>query len=498
MLPTDARLLDGARASLNDLARSVPAEFRGRVQAIDTALSELQLRVDTEFYRRHYASGVKLLEEGESITGIKPTGSLAAQLDKSTTAAAAWPHIKELRARLEAVVRKAAADLLTSERTTQYLERVVTWENEFYARHRPPPTTDVNAPEDGYTKASTERYLREKFPEWSNIEVTRIVALTGGFSKRTVMIDTRDEIHGARSMVMRIELPAQYRFWDGDQIDQEFAVLNLVHQYGIPMAKPLWLEVERQRLGNRFLVSEKGSGEQAGNHLRMDGGGSPELIRDLIARLVQIHRTNVDPNDPWVAKAGLSRWVAHKTLTDSTTDRMVYYTEHLASRQVTPSPLTIRLMEWLRQYVPVSDERPSMIHGDFGMHNVLTQERKVSCILDWEYLVFSDPAEDLAPLIGQLAGAMSQDEVLALYVELGGRPVSEYRLRYWDVVYRFKYILTCQNALRMFNDHLEADLGLCVLGFNYAYAGLESVNLKIARAEESKANVWDRTRLEPC
>ncbi|HEY3657341.1 MAG TPA: phosphotransferase family protein [Steroidobacteraceae bacterium] len=488
MLPTDARLLEGARASLSDLARSAPAEFKGKLQAIDTALSELQLRIDTDFYRRHYASGVELLEEGESLTGIKPTNaSLVMQLDNCEMAAAAWQHIKELRVRLEAVVRKTAGDLPPTARATQYLERVVTWENEFYARHRPPPPTDISAPEERCTKANIERYLREKFPEWSNIEVMRIAALTGGFSKRTVMIDTRDDKCGTRSMVMRIELPTQFRFWDGDQIDQEFAVLNLVHQTNIPMAKPLWLEVDRRRLGNRFLVSEKGSGERAGNHLRMDDGGSPELIQDLIARLVQIHAAKVDPNDPWVAKAGLSRWVAHKTLTECTSDRMVDYTEHLARRQVRPSPITIRLMEWLRQNVPVSDERPSMIHGDFGLHNVLTQEKKVSCILDWEYLVFSDPAEDLVPLIDQLAGVMSQEEVLALYVELGGRPVSEYRLRYWDVVFRLKFILTCENALRMFNDHPEADLGLCVLGFNYAYAGLESVNKKIARAEELKA-----------
>ncbi|MET0988485.1 MAG: phosphotransferase family protein [Steroidobacteraceae bacterium] len=489
MLPDESRLLTGARDLVREMSGAGPATFQGKLDVLDTLLSELQLRADTAFYVRHFSEGLRLAETGAAYAGL-PTmaGTLPPALDPALATETMWQHIESLRRCLEEIVRvlgpreRAARDSISP-----YLQQVVDWENRFYARHHASPSAAVEAP-DPYTSENLQRYFRGKFPEWTNLEVTGIRVLVGGFSKRTVMVDLRDDVHGTRSIVMRVELPSQFRFWEGDQIDNEFPILQLMLEKGMPIAKPLWLETDKRHIGFRFLVSEKGVGENVGNHLGLRGGASQELVDDVIQWLVRLHDTRVDPNDPCVQHTYLDRWAHHKTLTESVAARIEYWIEHLRQRQVRPSPLTIRIIEWLRDNVPVCDERPVPVHGDFGLHNMLVTGDRVTCILDWEYLVFGDPAEDLVPFFFHMAAMMSREEILARYEKLGGRRIDEYRLRYFDVVYRLKYVLTCENALRMFAQHTEADPGLCQLGFKYAYAGLASVNEKIAQAEAAKSS----------
>lgn len=53
---------------------------------------------------------------------------------------------------------------------------------------------------------------------------------------------------------------------------------------------------------------------------------------------------------------------------------------------------------------------------------------------DWEYLMFGDPAEDISMLFFTLSGHVSKDAIMELYRQCGGREISEYRLRYFDVI----------------------------------------------------------------
>ncbi|SJM66803.1 hypothetical protein FM101_10050 [Arthrobacter rhombi] len=43
----------------------------------------------------------------------------------------------------------------------------------------------------------------------------------------------------------------------------------------------------------------------------------------------------------------------------------------------------------------------SLVHGDFGLHNIMWSEGKLSGIVDLDNACVADPALDLAPLIGQ-------------------------------------------------------------------------------------------------
>jgi Ser/Thr protein kinase RdoA (MazF antagonist) len=49
------------------------------------------------------------------------------------------------------------------------------------------------------------------------------------------------------------------------------------------------------------------------------------------------------------------------------------------------------------------DSAPSVVHGDFGLHNVLWQAGTASGLIDFDHLGVGDPAIDVAPLVGKFS-----------------------------------------------------------------------------------------------
>src|SRR5690606_35246069 len=54
---------------------------------------------------------------------------------------------------------------------------------------------------------------------------------------------------------------------------------------------------------------------------------------------------------------------------------------------------------WLQDHVPTTD-RPTLIHGDYGLHNVLFGggEPELRAVVDWETATVGDPLLDLGYL----------------------------------------------------------------------------------------------------
>lgn len=47
-----------------------------------------------------------------------------------------------------------------------------------------------------------------------------------------------------------------------------------------------------------------------------------------------------------------------------------------------------------------AEVQPTLVHGDFGLHNVLWAEGRVTGVIDFDHATIGDPAIDVAPLIG--------------------------------------------------------------------------------------------------
>jgi aminoglycoside phosphotransferase (APT) family kinase protein len=57
-----------------------------------------------------------------------------------------------------------------------------------------------------------------------------------------------------------------------------------------------------------------------------------------------------------------------------------------------------------------ADVQSTLVHGDFGLHNVLWRQNRISGVIDFDHATVGDPAMDVAPLIGQF-GASKVAEV---------------------------------------------------------------------------------------
>lgn len=54
--------------------------------------------------------------------------------------------------------------------------------------------------------------------------------------------------------------------------------------------------------------------------------------------------------------------------------------------------------------------RPELVHGDFGLHNVLWTRSEVTGLIDVDHASWADPAIDVAPLIGSFSAGELRDD----------------------------------------------------------------------------------------
>lgn len=52
-----------------------------------------------------------------------------------------------------------------------------------------------------------------------------------------------------------------------------------------------------------------------------------------------------------------------------------------------------------------AEVQPTLVHGDFGLHNVLWTKERITGVIDFDHATIGDPAIDVAPLIGQFGAA---------------------------------------------------------------------------------------------
>ena len=117
------------------------------------------------------------------------------------------------------------------------------------------------------------------------------------------------------------------------------------------------------------------------------------------------------------------------------------------------------LTEWLLAHLPPDPPRPSIVHGDFKLDNVMLDQSDVGrivAVLDWEMSALGDPLVDLGillaywppsapgerPLLTGTAGWLTRDEIVERYAARSGRDVS--KVRYYEAFALFKVAVVIQ------------------------------------------------------
>jgi len=486
MVPSDAKLVQAIRRAAAALAD--PAH-QAVVGAIDVALNELALRTDASFYADHYGRGRTLADEGAAL-GLADDGLARriADLPEAIDPDLGSVVIGRFQDGLDACLAEIAdgAGAPRDGVRKDYLARLTDWET---SRHQHQlESRDAPGPGGAGGDSRRERleeYLRRRFREWKDLEVTAFQPLHGGFSKQTILFSTHDRVNGTQDLVIRAEQEADIIRLDGGSLDNEFRVLSLAHAAGIHMPEPLWLEEDASVLGRRFVVSRRASGRVYGTVASAAESLPDELLMSVVAELAKIHAVRLDPSSDAVERSHLANWLRFATVAEAVRRHVEYWFELVEIGPSSPSPTIRRVLHWLRDNVPQCDDPPVFLHGDYGLHNLLLEDHRVSAVLDWEGSRVGDPADELSWFLMGAERYVPRERLFALYRTAGGKPFTARRVRYHDVLNHLKMVVVCNVALARLEE-LGENLNLAVIGLRFAYPFASRLNELITRAESEK------------
>ncbi|MEJ7935829.1 phosphotransferase family protein [Sphingobium sp. AN558] len=468
MIPGDLSILRAIRRAVDDLTAVTSGEQRAMLGAIDVSLNELLLRQDRSFYLDYYRKGFELVNDGIRL-GLGPTSVLAdcpPELGADLANDAVGLHTERVTGILETFT--AAAQEIGPAKFKAYLDNITFWEIELFQHRQRSERSVVGTAPLNFTKAALISYLQQRFPDAGPVEVTTFTRIFGGYSKLTIMFSTDVELSGGTEFVIRAE-QASIIPHAGGSSENEFAVMRYAYEHGIRIPEPLWVELDAGKMGARFVVSRRARGAVFGTTIGASSRLEEGALRDLVRELVKIHSVEVDGANSWVRKSHLAKWASFPNLRENVLFKFDYWKDIIARSPHSHSPLIERCAGWLQQNVPETDDRPSLVHGDYGLHNILIEKGAVTAVLDWEVTHFGDRAQDLIYFIICLTGAATPEEILEMYVEEGGMPVSQERLRFYDVYYSYNILIVCNIALARLNAGAEnlllAELGLKAMHF---------------------------------
>jgi aminoglycoside phosphotransferase (APT) family kinase protein len=271
--------------------------------------------------------------------------------------------------------------------------------------------------------------------------------IPGGASRETWLVEP--QAGGDWRWVLRRDPPGSESLVP---MGQEFALVGLAADAGIPVPRPLAFEPEGGRFGSPGMlvcfvagtsvaprILRKPEYERARERLTVQLG-------EALARIHSLEPASLErvlpraPEDP--ALGQISEW------------------EHQLDEVGEPLPAVELGLRWLRANAPEAAE-PRLVHGDFRLGNFIVDAEGLAAVIDWELAHLGDPAEDIGWLCirswrfgndeSPAAGVGSLDELISAYEAAGGPSVDRGRVRYWEVFGNVKWAIICA---RQAHDHL--------------------------------------------
>ena len=298
-------------------------------------------------------------------------------------------------------------------------------------------------------------WLRERLPACGipGLDVSRepeVAQFPGGHSNLTYLVAFGDvEIVIRRPPFGPVAATAH-------DMAREFRWLSAMHRV-FPLApRPYLLCDDPAIVGAVFYAMER----RRGVVIRTEEppqAANPEARRRISAALVDtlaaLHAIDVDAN----ALGSLGK-------PSGFVERQVRgWSERWQRAQTTRLDDMDALASWLRDRLPPDPARPSVVHGDFKLDNVMLDAAdiaRVVAVFDWEMSALGDPLVDLGILLAYWAptappeqrdaltsvthrpGYWSRDEIVERYAARSGRDLSN--IRYYEVFALFKIAVVIQ------------------------------------------------------
>lgn len=187
---------------------------------------------------------------------------------------------------------------------------------------------------------------------------------------------------------------------------REYRVLESVHPHFPQAPRPLLLCEDTSVIGSVFYVMERRHG------MVIRDAEPPNIDRrriseSMIDTLRELHAIPVEKTTGFVAR------------------QVRGWTERWHGSQTSEVPEMEALAAWLAQRIPPDPERPTIVHGDFKLDNVMLDDTgRVTAVFDWEMSAIGDPLVDVGILlcywlytggVTTRPGWFTRDEILERY-----------------------------------------------------------------------------------
>lgn len=332
---------------------------------------------------------------------------------------------------LERIFADPVALIRDAETDPRELARVVGWLVEADLPETPdrpadggrdPSTAYQAQPAPSVTPSEVLACLREHATPGEEVqEVSGLRVLSGGFSKEMLTATVRDR-RGSRDIVIRKVAKGR----TAHTLPGEFAALTFAWQHGIPVPRPLWLD--ESALGEPAFATDRSAGRCLGDVWGPSEPVSPRTAEQIAEVLARLHAldTSALPATPLPPMGDREEIVGAIDERRAVLDAVADATQPYAA-------LFALVLAWLREHVPGDVARPVVVHGDFGLHNILVGDSGPTAVLDWERAHLGDPAEDLAYVRPSIEQILPWESFLRTYQEAGGPRPDPDRLAYYAV-----------------------------------------------------------------
>ena len=302
--------------------------------------------------------------------------------------------------------------------------------------HRCAEPADLEASARRLDAQALERYMQRHPLGSRNFRLTTARILSGGRCKLTALV----EHTGTDALPQRLILRQD---WDGGATDttvaDEFRLLAFLHGEGLLVPRPYLVEASRSEVGLPFMLMQHMPGAlQAG---LFEPPADAGLAVQLAAQLGRLHAIDTSrarglglpeaPRDPAAMQRALDGF-AH------------------AHREIgIASSIIAAAIDWLGENLDLSGSERCLVHNDLGFHNCLTQDGRLTAVLDWELAQIGHPAADLGYVKHFVQRMMPWDLFLAEYRSAGGWHGDRRILRFhtiWNAVRLYGLIMRARAA----------------------------------------------------
>jgi aminoglycoside phosphotransferase (APT) family kinase protein len=278
---------------------------------------------------------------------------------------------------------------------------------------RPKGATTTDDPE--LLRGKLNAYLGAHDASLPKDVIATLRIASGGSTKLTALLSLQANARLPQRLVLRQDIAGNMT---GTLIRDEYPIVERLAALGVSVPQPVLLETDATVLGGAFmLMTEIADAAPAGTYFARDRALQPFMIgpqfaRDAAAELARLHRLTAVTVANAEATAAAQRAGVVKAF------------ERWKTSPKPPQSLGVDLgFAWLMSHPLAADRPRCLIHGDYGVHNMMAREGRLAGVLDWELAQEDDPAIDLAECrMLMCEDTLPWEEFAAAYVQAGGDP----------------------------------------------------------------------------